>query len=70
MRNDFRADDFVIACQSDLETALTAIALAHRMVFFAGLPGVGKSLLQRSAYEKNYQTVGNRIFGWASSGLG
>jgi hypothetical protein len=47
MRNDFPADDFVIACQSDLEAALKAIVRAHRMVFFAGLPGVGKSLFIR-----------------------
>jgi len=47
MRNAFVADDFVIASQNDLEAALTAMALAHRMVFFAGLPGVGKSLFIR-----------------------
>ena len=47
MRNDFVADDIVIASRNDLEAALTTIARAHRMVFFAGLPGVGKSLLIR-----------------------
>jgi hypothetical protein len=41
------ADDLVISSQRDLEAALSAMALAHRMVFFAGLPGVGKSLFIR-----------------------
>jgi hypothetical protein len=40
-------DDIVIASQRDLEAALTSMARAHRMVFFAGLPGVGKSLFIR-----------------------
>jgi hypothetical protein len=41
------ADDVVIASQLDLEAILTALARAKRMVFFAGLSGVGKSLFIR-----------------------
>ncbi len=40
-------DDIVIGSRSDLDVALVAMARDHRMVFFAGLPGVGKSLLIR-----------------------
>jgi hypothetical protein len=39
--------DLVIASRDDLDTALDALARDHRMVFFAGLPGVGKSLFIR-----------------------
>jgi hypothetical protein len=39
--------DVVIASPGDLETALDSLARRHRMVFFAGLPGVGKSLFIR-----------------------
>jgi adenylylsulfate kinase-like enzyme len=43
-----RADgNRVIASRDDLEAALDSMARAHRMVFFAGLPGVGKSLFIR-----------------------
>ncbi len=41
------ADDVVIASRNDLEALLTSMARAHRMVFVAGLPGVGKSLFIR-----------------------
>jgi len=47
MRNDQVADDIVIGSRNDLEAALTSMARAHRMVFLAGLPGVGKSLFIR-----------------------
>ena len=47
MRYDFVADDILIASRNDLEAALTSMARAHRMVFVAGLPGVGKSLFIR-----------------------
>ncbi len=39
--------DLVIASRDDLEAALDSLARHHRMVFFAGLPGVGKSLFIR-----------------------
>ena len=41
------ADDIEIASRDDLDAALAGMARAHRMVFFAGLPGVGKSLFIR-----------------------
>ncbi len=41
------ADDIVVESRHDLDAALAAMARAHRMVFFAGLPGVGKSLFIR-----------------------
>ena len=41
------ADELVIASKRDLEAVLTKLARAQRMVFFAGLLGVGKSLLIR-----------------------
>jgi hypothetical protein len=41
------ADEIAITSRDDLEAALTSIARAHRMVFVAGLPGVGKSLFIR-----------------------
>lgn len=41
------AGDVVIAGARDLETVLTSLAREKRMVFFAGLPGVGKSLFNR-----------------------
>ena len=37
----------MIASRDDLEAALDSMARAHRMVFFSGLPGVGKSLFIR-----------------------
>lgn len=40
-------NDILIASRNDLEVALTWMARSHRMVFIAGLPGVGKSLLIR-----------------------
>ncbi len=39
--------DIVIAGESDLDAALAPLARVQRMVFFAGLPGVGKSLFIR-----------------------
>lgn len=39
--------DRVIASPDDLDAALAFLAGGHRMVFFAGLPGVGKSLYIR-----------------------
>ena len=42
-----RSGAIVIASGSDLEAALDSMARKHRMVFFAGLPGVGKSLFIR-----------------------
>lgn len=47
MGYDFVADDVVIASRNDLEALLTSMARAYRMVFVAGLPGVGKSLFIR-----------------------
>ena len=47
MRYDFVANDIVIASRNDLEAALASMARANRMVFVAGLPGVGKSLFIR-----------------------
>ena len=44
---DRAAGDRVIASRDDLEAALDSMARDHRMVFFAGLPGVGKSLYIR-----------------------
>src|SRR4051794_37552954 len=48
------ADDVVIASELDLEAILAPLARAKRVVFFAGPPGVGKSLfireLARAAY--------------------
>ena len=41
------ADDIEIASRDGLDTALAGMARAQRMVFFAGLPGVGKSLFIR-----------------------
>ncbi len=41
------AEDVVIANERDLETVLAPWAQSQRMVFFAGLPGVGKSLYIR-----------------------
>jgi len=41
------ADEVVIAGERDLEAVLAPLARAKRMVFFAGLPGVGKSLFIR-----------------------
>ena len=41
------ADVVVIATKRDLEEILATLARTKRMVFFAGLPGVGKSLLIR-----------------------
>jgi hypothetical protein len=40
-------DDIVVASRSDFEAALASMARAPRMVFFSGLPGVGKSLFIR-----------------------
>jgi len=40
-------DDVVVTSKSDFEAALASIALAHRMLFISGLPGVGKSLFIR-----------------------
>ena len=40
-------DDIVVTSRSDFEAALASMARAHRMVFFSGLPGVGKSLFIR-----------------------
>ena len=39
--------DRLIASREDLDAALAWMASHHRMVFFAGLPGVGKSLYIR-----------------------
>lgn len=41
------ADDVAIASAGDLDAYLASLARGMRMVFFAGLPGVGKSLLIR-----------------------
>ncbi|MFO1322883.1 MAG: hypothetical protein U1F15_02360 [Burkholderiales bacterium] len=41
------ADDVVISGERDLEAVLASLARTKRMVFFAGLPGVGKSLFIR-----------------------
>ena len=41
------AGDIEIASRNDLDTALASMARAYRMVFVAGLPGVGKSLFIR-----------------------
>ncbi len=41
------ADDVVIASERDLKAVLAPLARAKRMVFIAGLPGVGKSLFIR-----------------------
>ncbi len=41
------ADEIVVESRDDLDAELAAMARAHRMVFFAGLPGVGKSLFIR-----------------------
>jgi hypothetical protein len=41
------ARDRVVASRDDLDAALGFLARGHRMVFFAGLPGVGKSLYIR-----------------------
>ena len=40
-------DVVVIVSERDLEDVLTSLAREKRMVFFAGLPGVGKSLFNR-----------------------
>ena len=42
-----QTSDVVIASERDLESALGSLAREKRMVFFAGLPGVGKSLFIR-----------------------
>lgn len=42
-----RVEDMVIASEPDLRALLATLARTKRMVFFAGLPGVGKSLLIR-----------------------
>ena len=41
------ADDIVVESRDAFDAALAAMARPHRMVFFAGLPGVGKSLFIR-----------------------
>jgi hypothetical protein len=41
------AVDAVISSEPDLRTLMATLARTKRMVFFAGLPGVGKSLLIR-----------------------
>lgn len=41
------ADDVVIESERDLEAVFAPLARAQRMVFFTGLPGVGKSLFIR-----------------------
>lgn len=41
------ADDVVIASEADLQSVLDTLARTKRMVFFSGLPGVGKSLFIR-----------------------
>jgi hypothetical protein len=50
------ADDIEIASRSDLDNGMASIARAHRMVFFAGLPGVGKSLLIRELARIAHET--------------
>lgn len=40
-------DEVVIASERELQTVLASLARTRRMVFFAGLPGVGKSLFIR-----------------------
>jgi signal recognition particle GTPase len=40
-------DDIVVGSRSDFDAALASMARTHRMVFFSGLPGVGKSLFIR-----------------------
>ena len=59
MQLDPATRDRVITRRQDLDTALDWMARGHRMVFFAGLPGVGKSLyireLARTAHSLGLQ---------------
>lgn len=52
--------DRVIGSRADLDDALAAIARRHRMVFFAGLPGVGKSLYIREL-ARTAHALGRRV---------
>ena len=47
MKPDAESGDRLISSREDLDAALAWMASSHRMVFFAGLPGVGKSLYIR-----------------------
>ena len=47
LTQSFGRRDRVIASRDDLDAALDYMARGHRRVFFAGLPGVGKSLYIR-----------------------
>jgi hypothetical protein len=42
-------DDVVVASAADLEAVMAALVRSQRLVFVAGLPGVGKSLILREA---------------------
>lgn len=52
--------DIVIASADDLAAAFAPLARAQRMVFFAGLPGVGKSLYIRELSHAAHAT-GRRV---------
>jgi len=49
-----QTSDVVIASERDLESALGSLAREKRMVFFAGLPGVGKSLFIRELAQSSH----------------
>jgi hypothetical protein len=53
-------DDVVIASEPALRALLATLARTKRMVFFAGLPGVGKSLLIRELAHAAHE-VGRRV---------
>jgi len=54
------ARDRVIASRDDLDATLGWMARGHRMVFFAGLPGVGKSLYIRELARAAH-AIGRRV---------
>jgi hypothetical protein len=54
------ARDRVIASRADLDATLGFLARGHRLVFFAGLPGVGKSLYIREL-ARAAQAIGRRV---------
>jgi hypothetical protein len=51
----------VIASRDDLDAALAFLARGHSMVFFAGLPGVGKSLYIREL-ARAAQALGRSVY--------
>jgi hypothetical protein len=61
MQPDEQSRDRTIASREDLDAALGWMARDHRMVFLAGLPGVGKSLYIRELARVAH-SLGRRVY--------